>query len=112
MKDKRYFLCPSCNKKMTCDIFDKGDSIDVILKCTNGLCGAKSRIVFTNTGKIVNTWCPIKNATDKEKKKAIYSIVGGHLKDLRKKIKHSDFREEELWPNDKIDGQISIFDKE
>ena len=107
MKRKRYFLCPSCNKKMTCDIFDKGDSIDVILKCTNGLCGAQSRIEFSNTGKIVDT-----KPTDKEKKKAIYSIVGGHLKDLRKKIKHSDFREEELWPNDKIDGQISIFDKE
>ncbi len=96
MKQK-YFLCPECNKKMTCDILDTGSTIKIVLKCCNGLCGAESVMECSDNKRIDGT--PVKNGD-------LYPIIKGYLRDLRKRIKHSDFHDEELYSQ--IDGQVTI----
>lgn len=96
---EKYFLCPECNRKMTCDIKDTGEKIRIILKCRNGLCGAESVLELSSNKR-----------TDgkKVKNSDLYPIIKGYLKDLRKRIKHSDYHDEELYSQ--IDGQITFDD--
>lgn len=98
MKD-RYFMCPECNRKMICSIRDEGDKIQVKLQCTNPNCEAESNLELSSNRKIDGT--PIK-------KSDLYPIVKGYIQDLRKRVKHSDYRNE-LWPS-KNKGQITIDD--
>ena len=94
---QRYFLCPECNRKMICNIRDTGSKIRITLNCCNGLCGAATVMELSDNKR--SDGSPVKNSD-------LYPIIKGYLKDLRKRVKHSDYHDEELYPQ--IDGQITI----
>ncbi|MBP5598431.1 MAG: hypothetical protein J6Y02_23895 [Pseudobutyrivibrio sp.] len=98
MKD-RYFMCPECNRKMVCSIYDEGKTLQIKLQCTNPDCEAESNLELSSNRKIDGT--PIK-------KSDLYPIVKGYLQDLRKRVKHSDYRNDLYSGKNK--GQVTIDD--
>ena len=95
MSHKRYFLCPECGKKMTCDILPiRADKYRqrILLKCQNGLCGAQGEI---------------QSQIDLPDGEA-YIMAKEYLRAWKKRMKHPHGNNTQYCNPDQIDGQMTI----